>query len=473
MEFIMNELSYDLIVIGAGPGGYVGAIRAAQLGLKVAVIEKEKLMGGTCLRVGCIPSKALLESSHNYHAAKHQFSDHGIAVQGLTIDVAAMLKRKQKIVTVLGKGIESLFKKNAITRYTGTGRFVGETTENGHVIAVANNEGETRLTGKSIIIATGSVSSPLRGITVDETHVLTSTGALEIDQVPKTMAVIGAGAIGLEMASVWSRLGTEVTVLEYMDKVLPTMDQDISKNMQKILKDQGINFQLGVKVTKAEKHPEGGCVVEIDGKEALRPEKVLLAVGRAANTEGLRLDTLGITCDARGRIPVDTHFSTTARDVYAIGDVIEGPMLAHKAEEDGVACAEWIATGHGHVDYNIVPMVVYTDPEAAAVGKTEQQLKDTNIPYKVGMFPFMANGRARTYGDTSGFVKMLAHADTDRILGVHIVGKHAGDLIAEAASAMAFHASSEDIARVCHAHPTLAEAIKEAAMAVDGRAIHA
>jgi dihydrolipoamide dehydrogenase len=274
------------------------------------------------------------------------------------------------------------------------------------------------------------------------------------------------------MASVWSRLGAEMTVLEYMDKILPTMDHDISKHMQKILKDQGIAFQLGVKVTKAEAHPDGGCVVEIDGKEAMRPEKVLLAVGRTPNTEGLGWDILGSVCDARGRIPVDAHFSTTVHGVYAIGDVIEGPMLAHKAEEDGVACAEMLATGHGHVDYNIVPMVVYTDPEAAAVGKTEQQLKDSNIPFKSGVFPFMANGRARTYGDTSGFVKMIAHAETDRILGVHMVGKHAGDLIAEAAAAMAFHASSEDIARVCHAHPTLAEAVKEAAMAVDGRAIH-
>ncbi|HXT59405.1 MAG TPA: dihydrolipoyl dehydrogenase [Pirellulales bacterium] len=457
---------FDLIVIGAGPGGYTATIRAAQLGLNVAVIEKESALGGTCLRIGCIPSKALLESSELYWEAQQNFASHGVRLAQIELDLATMLSRKEQIVTGLSRGIGELFKKNKITRIQGLARFAGR----GRLI-VAGSAGDAELSAKQFVIATGSSSRRLPGVEFDGQKIGTSTEALSYDAVPKHLVVIGAGAIGLELGSVWRRLGTKVTVLEYLDRILPEMDAGIAAEAQKILTKQGLEFRLGTRVTGARATGEQ-CIVECEGQPPLECDRVLVAVGRVPNTEGLGLDAVGLKTDDRGRIEVDDHFETGAAGVFAIGDVIRGPMLAHKAEEEGVACVERIVTGYGHVNYDCIANVVYTQPEIASVGRSEEQLKQQGIAYRKGVFYFRANSRARVVGHPEGQVKMLADAETDRILGVHILGLHAGELIAEAATAISFGASSEDVARTCHAHPTLAEAIKEAALAVDGRAIN-
>jgi dihydrolipoamide dehydrogenase len=457
---------FDLVVIGAGPGGYAAAIRAAQLGLNVACVEYEEALGGTCLRVGCIPSKALLESSEHFYAAQHEMAQHGVQIQGVQLDLAKMLKRKDEVVRMLTGGIAGLFKKHKITRVAGHARLDGP----GRVV-VKGNDGETTLEAKNILIATGSKSAPLKGVEVDGDRIGTSTEALSYPSVPGHLVVIGAGYIGLELGSVWKRLGAKVTVLEYLDRILPGMDTEIAKEAQKILAKQGIEFKLGTKVTSAKVVGEE-CVVEAEGQEPLRCDRVLLAVGRIPNTDGLNLESVGIQPDQRGRIPVNEHFATSAPNIYAIGDVIAGPMLAHKAHEEAMACVEHLVTGYGHVNYNTIPGVAYTHPEIATVGKSEEQLKEAGIEYRKGVFPFQANGRARALGSTDGRVKILADKTTDRILGVHIIGPRAGDLIAEAVAAMEFGASAEDLARTCHAHPTLAESLGEAALAVDGRPIH-
>jgi dihydrolipoamide dehydrogenase len=459
-------MTHDLVIIGAGPGGYVAAIRAAQLGLNVACVEKEPALGGTCLRIGCIPSKALLESSELFAEARDRFSEHGIRTAPPELDLATMLKRKDRIVTTLTKGIESLFKKHKITRYIGVGRFTGPTE-----IAIDGKEGATLISAPKIVIATGSRPSSLPGIVLDGAKVGTSTEALSYGNVPGHLVVIGAGYIGLELGSVWRRLGARVTVVEYLNRILPGMDSEIAGEAQKLFEKQGLVFRLGAKVTGARAQGDG-AVVECDGTEPIACDRVLVAVGRIPNTEGLDLEKAGLNTDAKGRIPVDDHFATSVSGIYAIGDVIRGPMLAHKAEEEGIACVEHLVRGYGHVDYNSIPGVAYTEPEIASVGKTEDQLKEEKVEYRKGVFPFLANGRARALGKTEGRVKVLADAKTDRVLGVHIIGPRAGDLIAEAAAAIAFGASSEDIGRCSHAHPTLAEALKEAALAVDGRALH-
>lgn len=457
---------HDLIVIGAGPGGYVAAIRGAQLGLDVACIEKEKRLGGTCLRVGCIPSKALLESSERYAAATHGLAEHGVVVGEVGLDLAAMLERKDKIVRGLTQGVAGLLKKNKVTRYEGLGTLVS-TGADGTVVEV----GDQQLIGTHVIVATGSSVSSLPGVEFEGDWIGTSTEALSYAEVPGHLVVIGAGVIGLELGSVWARLGSKVTVLEYMDRILPGMDRELSKQAQKVFTKQGLEFELGVRVTGARRDGDG-CVVEAEGREPLRCDKVLVAVGRKPNTEGLGLDAVGVSTTRRGQIEVDDHFRTNVSGIYAIGDVIRGAMLAHKAEEEGIACVERIVTGYGHVNYDAIPGIVYTHPEIAEVGKTEEQLQEAGIPYKVGTFPFLANGRARAIGDTEGFVKLLAHAETDRLLGAHVLGPRAGDLIAELAVAIEFAASAEDVARASHAHPTLAEVVKEAALAVDARALH-
>ena len=461
----MDTKQHDLVVIGAGPGGYVAAIRAAQLGLDVACVEKESTLGGTCLRVGCIPSKALLESSEHYHHAKTALKKHGVIVSDVALDLGSMLQRKDRVVKTLTGGIDGLFKKNGVTRYTGIGRL------DGPGVVVVEGHQPQRLQAKHILIATGSRSADLPGVELDYDRVGTSTEALSYDAVPETLVVVGAGFIGLEMGSVWGRLGAKVIVLEYLDRILPGLDAEIAAAALKVYKKQGIEFRLGCRVTGA--RAEGDrAIVEVDGAEPIHADRVLLAVGRSPYTDGLGLETVGIETDRRGRIAVDSHYATSAPGVYAIGDVIQGPMLAHKAEEEGIAAVEHLVTGYGHVNYDVIPGVCYTHPEVASVGKTQEQLDEAGIPYKKGTFPFRANGRARSLDQTDGLVKVLAHARTDRVLGVHILGPHAGALIAEAAAAMEFGASAEDIARTCHAHPTLAEALKEAALAVDGRAIH-
>lgn len=462
----MSESKFDLVVIGAGPGGYVAAIRAAQLGLNVACIEKEKALGGTCLRVGCIPSKALLESSERFHEAKEGFGAHGIKVSGVELDLKTMMKRKTKVVRTLTMGVAHLLKKNKVTRFHGHGRIISP----GQVV-VEGDDGEQTLTADKILIATGSKEAMLPGIEPDWDRVGGSTQALSYPEVPGTMVVIGAGVIGLELGSVWARLGAKVIVLEYMDRILAGSDAEISAAAQKIFTGQGIEFRTGVRVTGARVDGDQ-CVVEYEGGEPLTCDRVLVAVGRRPNTDNLGLDAVGIEVDRRGCIPVGAHFETPVPGIYAIGDVIKGPMLAHKAEEEGIACVEHMVTGYGHVNYDAIPGVIYTHPEIADVGRTEAQLAEEGIPYRKGSFPFLANGRARAMGDTDGFVKILAHAETDRVLGVHIIGPRAGELIAEIAVAVEFGASSEDIARSCHAHPTLAEVVKEAALAVDGRALH-
>ncbi len=471
----MTARQHDLVIIGAGPGGYVAAIRAAQLGLDVACVEREPRLGGTCLRVGCVPSKVLLESSERYHELHSgSLAAQGITAEGVSLDLAAMLARKDRIVGELTDGIGGLFKKNKVTRYEGAARLDGS----GKV--VVEGKDAVTLAAKHVLIATGSVPASLPGIELDGEVVGDSTTALSLPEVPRHLIVIGAGYIGLELGSVWRRLGAEVTVVEYLDRILPGTDLEIAREALKLFKRQGLQFVLKARVTGARREngsasdeAAAGAVVEIEGREPLRGDRVLVAVGRKPCTEGLGLKTVGIALDERGRIPVDEHFRTAAAGVYAIGDVIAGPMLAHKAEEEGIACVEKLAGGWGHVDHAIIPGVCYTDPEIAGVGRTEEQLKEDGTPYRKGVFFFRANSRARAVERIDGRVKILAHGDTDRILGVHIIGPHAGDLIAEAVAAMAFGASSEDLARVCHAHPTLSETVKEAALAVAGRALHA
>jgi dihydrolipoamide dehydrogenase len=436
------------------------------LGLNVACVEQESALGGTCLRIGCIPSKALLESSHLFSEIKDSFALHGITAEKIGLDLGAMLRRKDQVVSILTRGVDSLFKKNRITRYLGHGRIVGL-----HKVDVVSPKETIELNARSILIATGSRPATLPGVTLDHTHILTSTEALSFSEVPKHLVVIGAGYIGLELGSVWRRLGARVTVLEFLDRILAGMDAELAGEAKKVFEKQGLEFHLGCKVTGL--RVEGDqCRVDSEGQDPIACDRVLVAVGRLPNTEGLGLQNVGIELHKKGFIPVNTHFATSAEGVFAIGDVIAGPMLAHKAEEEGIACVEHLVTGHGHVNYEAIPGVVYTYPELASVGRSEEQLKDAGISYNKGVFPFRANARARTLGSVEGWVKVLADATTDRILGVHILGPHAGDLINEAATAIAFSASSEDLARACHAHPTLGEALREAALAVSKRAIN-
>jgi dihydrolipoamide dehydrogenase len=456
---------HDLLVIGAGPGGYVAAIRSAQLGLDTACIDAEAALGGTCLRVGCIPSKALLESSERYHEAAHALADYGVKVSGVELDLARMLERKDGVVSGLTQGVAGLFKKNKVRRYHGHGRIVGP----GRVVVTGPDACE--IEAKHVLIATGSKLAQLRGVELDGDRIGGSTEALSYPAVPNHLVVIGAGYIGLELGSVWRRLGARVTVLEYQERILPGMDAELAREAERIFEKQGMEFKLGARVTSAKRVGEQ-VTVGIEGQESMTCDRVLLAVGRVPNTDDLGLGSVGIELDPRGRIPIDDEFRTYVPGFYAIGDVVRGPMLAHKAEEEGIACVEQIVTGFGHVNYDAIPGIVYTHPEIASVGKTEEELTAQNVPFKKGVFPFAANGRARALGETEGRVKILAHAQTDRILGVHVIGPRAGDLIAEAAVAIEFSASAEDIARSSHAHPTLAEAMKEAALAVDRRAIH-
>ena len=466
--------SFDVIVIGAGPGGYVCAIRAAQLGMKVACVEKRATLGGTCLNVGCIPSKALLQSSEHFEEAKHKLADHGVTLGGsVTLDLGRMLARKDEVVTANVKGVEFLFRKNKVTWLKGEGRILAAPGE--------GSPGKIRVNGeeyeaKHIVVASGSESIPLPGVEVDEKRIVTSTGGLELDAVPGHLVVIGGGYIGLELGSVWRRLGAEVTVVEFLDRIVPGMDGEVGKTFERILARQGFKFRLKTKVTGARSGNDGVTLTLEPAQggpaEELRADVVLVAIGRRAYTAGLGLDAVGVALDERGRVQVDGHFATSVPGIWAIGDAITGPMLAHKAEEEGVAVAERIAGQAGHVNYEAIPGVVYTWPEVASVGRTEEQLKADGVAYKAGKFPFTANGRARAMGDTDGFVKILADAQTDRILGAHIIGPDAGTLIAELALAIEFGASAEDVARTSHAHPSLNEAVKEAALAVDGRALH-
>lgn len=461
---------HDLLVIGAGPGGYVAAIRGAQLGLDVGIVEKEASLGGTCVRVGCIPSKALLESSERYAEAKEGFDAHGITLGEVGLDLETMQARKDAVVKANTDGVAFLMKKNKITVHAGTAEITGPGS-----VTVHGEDGDEEIVAEHVLIATGSRVASLPGVEIDGTTVVDSTGALAFDEVPDRFVVIGAGYIGLELGSVWSRLGSEVTVLEYLDRVLPGMDAEIARDAKKTFSKQGLSFRLGTKVTGVSVKGRGKkkrAVIEVEDGEPIEADKVLLAVGRAPNSEGLGLDVVGIETDEHGRIQVDDAFATSAAGFYAIGDVIAGPMLAHKAEEDGVAVVETIAGGTGHVDYGLVPGIVYTEPEIAAVGATEEALKEAGTPYVKSVFPYQANGRARAMGRTDGKVKILAHAETDRLLGVHIIGAHAGDLIAEAVTAMTFAASAEDLARTVHAHPTLSESVKEAALGVAGAALH-
>jgi dihydrolipoamide dehydrogenase len=461
--------SYDLVIIGAGPGGYVGAIRAAQLGMKVGVVEKRAKLGGTCLNVGCIPSKALLQSSEKYREATHVFAKHGIKAS-VELDLPQMLKRKDGVVDQLTKGVAFLFKKHKIDHLQGQG-----TIKAPGVVAVDGKE----IMAKAIVIATGSESTPLPGVAVDEKRIVTSTGALDLKEVPKTMVVIGAGYIGLEMGSVWSRLGAKVTVVEFLDRITPGMDGEVAKHFQRVLEKQGMAFRLGSKVTAA-KASAGGVTLTIEAAkdadakggaaETLTAEIVLVAIGRRPYLDGLGLDALGVARDKRGFVQVDAHYQTNVPGIYAIGDAIPGPMLAHKAEEEGVALAEILAGQAGHVNYETVPGIVYTWPEVASVGKTEEQLKEAGIAYKSGKFPFTANSRAICNDEREGFVKILADAKTDRILGAHIIGAEAGDMIHAVVNVMEFGGAAEDLARSFHAHPTYNEAVREAALAVAGRA---
>jgi dihydrolipoamide dehydrogenase len=469
---MMADRQYDLVVIGGGPGGYVAAIRAAQLGLKTACVEKRGALGGTCLNVGCIPSKALLHSSERFAEARDHLGEHGIKLGKVELDLGTMMSRKDKVVADLTKGIEFLFKKNKIDYLRGSGSVPAA----GTVQVTLNGGGEETLTAKSILIATGSETTPLPGVEIDEDRIVTSTGALALPELPKHLVVIGAGVIGLELGSVWSRLGAQVTVVEFLDRILPGMDGEIAKQAQRVLAKQGLKFRLGMKVTGAKSSKAGVALtaepVKGGSAETIEADRVLVAIGRRPYTAGLGLEALGVKQDNRGFIQVDEHFQTTVPGLYAIGDCIHGPMLAHKAEEDGVACAEILAGQAGHVDYNLVPGVVYTWPEIAGVGKTEEQLKENGTDYRVGKFPFSANSRARANAETDGLVKILADARTDKVLGVHILGPLAGDILAEAVTVMVFGGSAEDIARTCHAHPSMGESVKEAALAVDGRPIH-
>ena len=462
----MSE-AFDLVVIGGGPGGYVAAIRAAQLGMKVACVEMRGSLGGTCLNVGCIPSKALLNSSEKFEDAKLHFADHGIKAK-VELDLQTMMSRKDKVVVDLTKGIEGLFKKNKIAYVIGKGS-VKSATE----VLV---DGKQSLQTKRILIATGSDVAPLPGVAIDEKKIVSSTGALALEKVPEHLIVVGGGVIGLELGSVWRRLGAKVTVVEYLDKIGGGLDGEVGKQFQRLLEKQEMVFKLGMKVTGASLAGKGVSLtvepVKGGEKETLTGDVVLVAIGRRPYTDGLGLDKAGVKLDERGRVAVDGHYETNVKGVYAIGDVIVGPMLAHKAEDEGMAVAEIMAGQKGHVYYDAIPGVIYTWPEVAVVGKTEEELKAAGVAYKAGKFPFMANSRGRSVGETDGFVKILADAKTDRVLGVHIIGPDAGTLIAEAVLAMEYGASSEDIARTCHAHPTLNEAVKEAALAVLGRPIH-
>lgn len=461
-----GTLEHDLVVIGAGPGGYVAAIRGAQLGLNVACVEQESLLGGTCLRVGCIPSKALLESSERYRLAQHELGNHGIRLGEITLDLAAMMRRKDQVVTTLTRGVEALFKKNKITRYKGRGKLDGKGR-----VKVEGGKEPIDLKAKHVLIATGSKPAPLPGVALDGERIGTSTEALAYTEVPAHLVVIGGGYIGLELGSVWRRLGAKVTVLEFLDRILFGLDAEIAAEARKLFEKQGIEFRTRCKVTGA--RVEGSeCIVESEGNEPLRCNRVLLAVGRVPNTDHLGLESVGVQLHKKGSIPVNEHFQTSAEGIYAIGDVIAGPMLAHKAEEEGMACVEHIVTGHAHVNYDAIPAVVYTQPEIGAVGKTEEELKEAGVAFVKGTFPFRGNGRARTLGQVEGSIKILADAQSDRILGVHILGPHAGELINEAAVAISFAATSEDLARTSHMHPTLGEALREAALAVSNRAIH-
>jgi|TARA_B100001758_G_C18406452_1_gene612434 dihydrolipoamide dehydrogenase len=465
------EKNFDVIVIGGGPGGYVCAIRSAQLGLKTACIESRGTLGGTCLNVGCIPSKSLLNLSDNFRKAKKDFGEQGIEISDLKLNIKKMMLSKDKSVQILTKGVEFLFKKNKVTYIKGKGEISSPND-----IIVSEGEKKTTYKSKNIVIATGSQATSLPGLKIDEKNIVSSTGALSLSEVPKELIVIGGGYIGLEMGSVWSRLGSKVTVLEYLDHITPGMDREISNEFQKILKKQGINFKLNNKVNSV-KIVKNKIVINYTNNKTSENEnvscdKVLVSVGRKPYTEGLNLKKVGIKSDNKGRIEVNNKLQTSIENIYAIGDVIKGPMLAHKAEEEGIAVAEILAGQAGHVNYDVIPGVIYTSPEVATVGKTEEQLKKLNINYKVGKFPFLANSRAKVNNETDGFVKVLADSKTDRVLGVHIIGPHCGDMIAEMALAMEFGASAEDIARTCHAHPTHTEAIKEAALAVDKRSIH-
>ena len=466
-------MSYDLVVIGTGPGGYVCAIRAAQLGMKVAVVEKRKTHGGTCLNVGCIPSKALLHASEMFDLAGHDFANLGIVVGKPKLDFAALMKHKTDTVDANVSGVGFLLKKNKVESFTGHGSIKAA----GKVEVKGEDGKVTTLETKNIVIATGSDIATPPGVDVafDEKIIVSSTGALSLDKVPAKLIVIGAGVIGLEMGSVWRRLGAEVVVVEYLDRILPGMDNEVAKQFQRILEKQGFAFNLSSKVTKVEKKGKGGAVTfePVAGGAAvtLEADVVLVATGRRPYTDNLGLEAAGVAME-RGRVVIDNHFATNVAGIYAIGDVVRGPMLAHKAEDEGVAVAEILAGQHGHVNYDVIPGVVYTQPEIAAVGKTEEELKAAGIAYKSGKFPFTANGRARAMRHTDGFVKVLADATTDRVLGVHIIGIGAGELIAECAVLMEFGGSAEDLARTCHAHPTVSEAVKEAAMAVDKRQIH-
>ena len=465
----MSE-KFQAIVIGGGPGGYVCAIRLSQLGIKTACVESRGSLGGTCLNIGCIPSKSLLNLSENFHKVKH-FSNLGIEISAVKLNLEKMMKNKDKVVTILTKGIEFLFKKNKVTHYKGTGSFKSAT----QVSIIDDKKKETIIDSDKIIISTGSEPISLPGVKFDEKVIVSSTGALALSKVPKKMVIVGAGYIGLEMGSVWSRLGSEVHVVEFLDHITPGMDKEISKEFMKILQKQGINFHLQTKVNSIKKNNKKAVVstTNKDGKKInFECNVVLVSVGRKPNTKNLNLDAIGIALDDKKSVKVDKNFQTNVKNIYAIGDVIAGPMLAHKAEEEGIAIAELIAGQSGHVNYNIIPGVVYTSPEVASIGKTEEQLKDLNQKYKVGKFPFMANSRAKAINETDGFVKILAEEKTDKVLGVHIIGSHAGEMIAQIAIAMEFGASSEDIARTCHAHPTFSEAIKEAALSVDKRPIH-
>jgi len=467
----MADSRFDLVVIGGGPGGYVAAIRAAQLGMSVACVEKRERLGGTCLNIGCIPSKALLQSSEKFEEAKHTLAAHGVKLKSVDLDLATMMARKDKVVDDLTKGVGFLFRKNKVTHLQGEGRLIGPTQ------LTVNGAGAAQtVEAKTILIATGSESLGLPGVEIDEKAIVTSTGALALDKVPEHFVVVGGGYIGLEMGSVWRRLGSEVTVVEFLDRITPGMDAEIGRQLQRALAKQGFQFKLSTKVTKAQKTNKG-ITLTVEpaaggAAESLKCDVVLVAIGRRPYADKLGAQEIGVAFDDKGRIKTDAHFRTSVPSIYAIGDVIAGPMLAHKAEEEGVAAAEFIAGQKPHVNYDAIPAVVYTWPEVASVGKTEEDLKAAGVEYKVGKFPFTANARARCNGDTEGLVKLLADAKSDRVLGCHIIGPDAGTMIAEIAVAIEFGAASEDVARTCHAHPTLNEAVKEAALAVAGRTLN-
>ena len=469
----MANETFDLVVIGAGPGGYVAAIRAAQLGMKVAMVEKRATLGGTCLNVGCIPSKALLQSSHLFEEAGHDLAPHGIVLAPPKLDFAQLMTRKNEVVNATTKGVEFLFKKNKIASFRGIGRI-----EQAGTVSVLGEGGAAKdtLTAKNIVIASGSEVTPLPGVTVDEKRIVSSTGALELAEVPKRFVVVGAGIIGLELGSVWRRLGSDVTMIEFLDRIAPGIDDEVTRHFHRALAKQGLKFKLGAKVTRADMTNAGVRLTVEPAKggpaEAVEADIVMVCIGRRPYVEGLGLDKAGVKLSSRGRIEVDAHFQTSMPGIYAIGDVIDGPMLAHKASEDGIACVETIAGQKGHVNWDLVPSIVYTQPEVAWVGKTEEQLKAAGVAYKIGKYPFTADPRSRANGSTEGFVKVLADKASDQVLGVHIIGAEAGTMIAEAGLAMEFKASAEDIGRVCHAHPTVNEALKEAALAAWDKPIH-